>query len=251
MLRPFHTLLYVVICFCVLLGVVAQRLKAVKLLGQQLPTFFCSVIAEAWDQKTLDLFAQLFQHCWGRARALVTHGLQSLMGCILPTMRSRSQHCWELLHPFAHHCQHERNNSGVCTPLPTRTQQLSTLLEPTMLGVVASVCTPLPTRTQQLSTLLEPTMLRVVASVCTPLPTRTRQLSTLLEPTMLGVVASVCTPLSTRTQQLSTLLEPTMLGVVASVCTPLPTRTQQLLTLKVKNDHRSKFSNLSNWKEEA
>ena len=120
-----------------------------------------------------------------------------------------------------------------------------------MLGVVASVCTPLSTRTQQLSTLLEPTMLGVVASVCTPLPTRTQQLSTLLEPTMLGVVASVCTPLPTRTQQLSTLLEPTMLRVVAPVCTPLPTRTQQLLTLKMKNDHRSKFSNLSNWKEEA
>ena len=35
------------------------------------------------------------------------------MGCILPTMHRRSQHCCELLHPFAHHCQHARNN--VCT----------------------------------------------------------------------------------------------------------------------------------------
>ena len=24
--------------------------------------------------------------------------------------------CWELLHPFAHHCQHERNNSRHCWP---------------------------------------------------------------------------------------------------------------------------------------
>ena len=24
------------------------------------------------------------------------------------------QHCWELLHPFAHHCQHARNNSQHC-----------------------------------------------------------------------------------------------------------------------------------------
>ena len=36
------------------------------------------------------------------------------MGCILPTMHCRSQHCWELLHPFAHHCQHARNNSQHC-----------------------------------------------------------------------------------------------------------------------------------------
>ena len=34
-------------------------------------------------------------------RTLITHGLQRLMGCILPTMRYRSQTCWELLHPFA------------------------------------------------------------------------------------------------------------------------------------------------------
>ena len=41
-------------------------------------------------------------------------GVQRLMGCILPTMRCRSQHCWELLHPFAHHCQHACNNSQHC-----------------------------------------------------------------------------------------------------------------------------------------
>ena len=34
-------------------------------------------------------------------RTLITHGLQRLMGCILPTMHCRSEHCWELLHPFA------------------------------------------------------------------------------------------------------------------------------------------------------
>ena len=42
------------------------------------------------------------------------HGLQRLMGCILPTMHYRCQHCWELLHPFAHHCQHAPNNSQHC-----------------------------------------------------------------------------------------------------------------------------------------
>ena len=63
------------------------------------------------------------QQCWIRSTALPTllgprklimHGLQRLMGCILPAMHCRSQHCWELLHPFAHHCQHARNNSQHC-----------------------------------------------------------------------------------------------------------------------------------------
>ena len=34
-------------------------------------------------------------------RTLNTHGLQRLIGCILPAMHCRSQHCWELLRPFA------------------------------------------------------------------------------------------------------------------------------------------------------
>ena len=58
------------------------------------------------------------QQCWIRlhnsSSTLITYGLQRLMGCILPTMRCRSQHCWELLHPFAHHCQHARNNFQHC-----------------------------------------------------------------------------------------------------------------------------------------
>ena len=33
------------------------------------------------------------------------------MAFIPPTMHCSSQHCWELLHPFAYHYQHERNNS--------------------------------------------------------------------------------------------------------------------------------------------
>ena len=36
------------------------------------------------------------------------------MGCILPTMHCRSRHCWELLRPFAHLCQHARKNSQHC-----------------------------------------------------------------------------------------------------------------------------------------
>ena len=45
-------------------------------------------------------------------RTRITHGLQSLMGCILSTMHCRSQHCWELLHLFAHHCQNVHNIVG-------------------------------------------------------------------------------------------------------------------------------------------
>ena len=61
MLRPFaHP---VARCW-ILLRVVVQSLKPVKLFSQQLP----------WSPKhsatMLDPFAQLFQHCWGHARSL-------------------------------------------------------------------------------------------------------------------------------------------------------------------------------------
>ena len=49
-----------------------------------------------------------------RPRTRIRHSLQGLMFCILPTIHWRSQHCWELLHPFAHHCQHGGNNSQHC-----------------------------------------------------------------------------------------------------------------------------------------
>ena len=61
----------------------------------------------------LDPFAQLFQHCWGHARSL----------------RMVYKDLW--VYP-----SHDA------------------LQVPTLLGVVASVCTPRPTRTQQLPTLL-------------------------------------------------------------------------------------------------
>ena len=106
-------------CCCVLLKVVAQNLKLVKLLSQQLLTF--------------PLFRDhrsVAQQCSIRCTALptllgpltcITYALQSLMGFILHTMHCSSQHCWDLLHPFVHHYQHGRNSS------------------PTMLGVVASL----------------------------------------------------------------------------------------------------------------
>ena len=49
-------------------------------------------------------------------RTRISHGLQWLMGCNLPMMHCSSKHCWELLHPFAQHCRHGRNNSHHCWP---------------------------------------------------------------------------------------------------------------------------------------
>ena len=97
---------------CMLLDVVAQSLKPVKLFSQQLPTFLLFR-----DRRSVA------QQCWIRLHSssnivgpthAITHGLQRLMGCILPTMHRRSQYCWELLHPFSHLCQHARNNSQHC-----------------------------------------------------------------------------------------------------------------------------------------
>ena len=97
MLRPFaHPVAY-----CrVLLGVVVQSSKLVKRLSQQPPTFL--LFRDRWS------VAQ--QHPFLEPCTRIPHGLQSLMGCILPTMHCRSQHCLEPLHPFAHHCQHGCNN---------------------------------------------------------------------------------------------------------------------------------------------
>ena len=79
--------------------------------GTTLPP--CWIYCVTWpgiDQS--DIFRQwkLFLTSLGQ-RTHIRHRLQRLTGCILPTMHCRSQHCWELLHLFAHHCQHVRNNS--------------------------------------------------------------------------------------------------------------------------------------------
>ena len=79
---------------------------------------------------------------------------------ILSTMHCRSNYCWELLHLFAHYCQHGHNNSkhcwpnnvgSCCIPLHTTARMDTTIpniADWTMLGVVASLCTPLPAWTQ-------------------------------------------------------------------------------------------------------
>ena len=93
MLRPFaHPVAHPVACCWMLLRVVVQSLKPVKLFSQQLPTFLLFR-----DRRSVA------QQCWIRLhsssnivgpRTLITRGLQRLMGCILPTMHCRSQHCW-------------------------------------------------------------------------------------------------------------------------------------------------------------
>ena len=67
MLRPFA---HPVACCWMLLRVVAQSLKPVKLFSQQLPTFLLfrdrrSVAQQCWIR-----LHTLLQHCWGHARSL-------------------------------------------------------------------------------------------------------------------------------------------------------------------------------------
>ena len=104
-----HTLLHVVGCCCVLLRKVWNRSNRSANNSQH---FFCSVIAEA-SRNNVGSVCTAPPTLLG-PRTFITHGLQRLMGCILSTMHCRSQHCWELLHPFADYCEHARNNSKHC-----------------------------------------------------------------------------------------------------------------------------------------
>ena len=80
------------------------------------------------------------QQCWIRLHSSsnvvgATHAhyawIAKTYGLYSSKMHCRSQTCWKLLHPFAHHSQHARNNSQHCWP--------------TLLGAVAPVCTQLKT----------------------------------------------------------------------------------------------------------
>ena len=55
---------------CILLDVVAQSLKPVKLFSQQLPTFLLFHDHRERSATMLDPLAQLLQHCWDHARSL-------------------------------------------------------------------------------------------------------------------------------------------------------------------------------------
>ena len=112
-----------VACCCVLLGVVVQSLTPVKLLNQQLSKFllFCdlrSVAQQCWIRNIMHMAAL---PTLLRPHTRIKHGLLGVykifMVCILSTPKHcRSQQCWELLRPFAHYCQHERNNVQHCWP---------------------------------------------------------------------------------------------------------------------------------------
>ena len=83
-----------------LLRVVAQSLKPIKLFSQQLPTFLLFPDRRSVAQQCWICLHSSSNIAW--ATHAHTHGLQRLMGFILPTMHCRSQYCWELLRPFAH-----------------------------------------------------------------------------------------------------------------------------------------------------
>ena len=112
MLCPFA---YPVACCWMLLRIVGQRLKPVTLFSQQLPTFI--------------LFRNrrgVAQQCW--------IGLLSSSNIVGP--RTLITHYAWFTKTYGFYPSHDA------------------LQVPTLLGVVASICTPLPTRTQQLPTLL-------------------------------------------------------------------------------------------------
>ena len=98
---------------CMLLRVVAQSLKPVKLFSQQLPTFLLFR-----DRRSVA------QQCWIRL-----HSSSNIVG-------ATHAHYARFTKSYGLYPSHDA------------------LQVPTMLGVVASVCTPLPTRTQQLPALL-------------------------------------------------------------------------------------------------
>ena len=110
MLRPSA---HHVACCWILLRVVAQSLKTVKLFSQQLPTF--------------PLFRDrrgVVQQCW-----ICLHSSSNIVGA------THAHYTW-ITKTYGLYSSH------------------NALQVPNLLGVVAPVCTPLPTRTQQLPTLL-------------------------------------------------------------------------------------------------
>ena len=105
---------YVCTTCCMLLRVVGSCYAKFET-GQTFKPTAPNISFVPWSPKRsatmLDPFVQLFQHCWGQARSL-PHDLLGDSNAI--TSRDRPT----LL----------RIDASVCTPLPTRTQQLPTLL---------------------------------------------------------------------------------------------------------------------------
>ena len=127
MRRQMVTTMYYNACCCVLLRVVAQILRPVKLLSQHLPTFLLSR-----DRRGVA------QQCWIRL-----HRFSNIVGA------THAHYKWSPksyeLYPSHHALQVPTFLvvvASACTPLPTRTQQLPpNTVVPTILAVFASVCT--------------------------------------------------------------------------------------------------------------
>ena len=110
MLRPFA---HPVACCWMLLCVVAQSLKPVKLFSQQLPTFL--LFCDRWS---------VGQQCWIRL-----HGSSNTAGA------THARYAW-FTKTYGLYPSHDALQvptllgvvASVCTPLQTRTQQLPTLL---------------------------------------------------------------------------------------------------------------------------
>ena len=130
---------------CMLLRVVAQSLKPVKVLSQQLPTFLLFRDRQSIAQQCWIRLPQLFQHCWSHAHVLHIvsakfYGLYpshdapqdlTLMGVVAAICTPfsfpepvvswpRGLDRYKLSRValgtriFAHNCQHGRNNSQHC-----------------------------------------------------------------------------------------------------------------------------------------
>ena len=113
-------------CCWMLLDVVAQSLKQVKLFSQQLPTFLLFSDCRSGSATMLDPFAQLFQHCWGHSRSLRMI-YKDLWVVSFPRCTAGPnivESCCIRLHTAANTHAANPNIAGA-----------------TLLGVVASVCT--------------------------------------------------------------------------------------------------------------
>ena len=114
MLRPFG---HPVACCWMLLRVVAQSLKPVKLFSQQLPTFLWfrdrrSVAQQCWIRlhnssnivgATHAHYAWFTKTCglYPSHDALQVSTLFEVVASVCTTLPTRTQQCWELLRPFA------------------------------------------------------------------------------------------------------------------------------------------------------
>ena len=123
MLRPFT---HPVARSWMLLRVVAQSLKPVKLFSQQLPTFLFFLWSPKRSATMLDPFARFFQHCRGHARSL-RMDYKDLRVVFFPRCTAGPK-----LVGSCCTCLHTTANRYATTP---------NIVGATMLGVVAPVCT--------------------------------------------------------------------------------------------------------------